>query len=362
MGDPVTAPVAEITDLARRRADRPARALGHPAGSAIGRDVDATVRRLPTATAPAGTHEVTVRPPLAPSPGRVESRTAADSSPAPAPTGSAVGLALAAIRPPAGPGPVGAVARGLGTTSTPAETFATELARHRVERPRPLPVTFRPLATAIVGERQVHVSSGTASRKALAKVGKRAATTGDTIHLATPRPTTEVLAHELTHVAHPSPVPRFFDDDDRGPEERQAEQVAAVIRRAPILLRPAAATATTIQRRADPPRPEPGTVSAAALAAQLTASPASGDVIQRQIGAHRRRGQTAPPVLTAAPAMPVDTPSTPPIAQPAVTTDEEPGASGFPDLSTQFDRILELLEERVLRELERRGGRFRGGF
>jgi hypothetical protein len=102
-------------------------------------------------------------------------------------------------------------------------------------------------------------------------------------------------------------------------------------------------------------------VTAADLTAQLTAA-ATGDVIQRQIGAHRRRGQTAPPVLTAAPPMSVEAPSSPPLAQPAVTTDQDPGAFPIPDLSTQFDRILELLEERILRELERRGGRFRGGF
>jgi hypothetical protein len=270
---------------------------------------------------------------------------------------------VAAVRPPAGPGPVGALARDL--TPTPAETFAAELARHRAERPVPLPITYRPLATAIVGERPVHVSAGTASRKALSKVGKRAATMGDTIHLAVPTPPPHVLAHELTHVAHPSPVARFFDDADRSPEERQAEQVAAIMRRTPVMLRPAAATATTIHRRVDTTSSSsssashatsPGTVTAAALAAQLT-SGTPDDVIQRQIGAHRRRGQTAPPVLTAAPPVAVDTPSTPPMTQPAMTTDIP-----IPDLSTQFDRILELLEERILRELERRGGRFRGGF
>ena len=36
---------------------------------------------------------------------------------------------------------------------SPAETFAAELARHRTERPRAIPMTYRPLATAIVGDR-----------------------------------------------------------------------------------------------------------------------------------------------------------------------------------------------------------------
>jgi hypothetical protein len=31
-------------------------------------------------------------------------------------------------------------------------------------------------------------------------------------------------------------------------------------------------------------------------------------------------------------------------------------------LLSQFDRIVELLEDRIIAELERRGGRFRGGF
>jgi len=59
------------------------------------------------------------------------------------------------------------------------------------------------------------------------------------------------------------------------------------------------------------------------------------------------------------------------MSAPAVITNGNDGGGGDaravraeaqPDLSTQFDRILELLEDRILRELERRGGRFRGGF
>jgi Domain of unknown function (DUF4157) len=255
-----------------------------------------------------------------------------------------------------------------------AAEFAAELARHRAERPRPVPVVYQPLVTAIVGERPVQLATGTASRRALARVGKRAATTGDTIHLATPRPSAEVLAHELTHVAHPSPVPRFFDDDDRSPEERRAEQVAAIIRRSPILPRSTAATDSTLRRTATAAT-SPGTISAAELAGRITGgggaagATASSGVIQRQIGSHRAR-------LAPAQQQSVLPPLSPPMAQPAVTindgndanrgngaNDKQSGRTGgAPDLSTQFDRILELLEDRILRELERRGGRFRGGF
>ena len=178
----------------------------------------ASIGALPIAKVPDGMWGSTVRPY---EPGREPSRNTRRIPPTTSPLGS--------LRSP-GPAP-----------GTPAAEFAAELARHRTERRRPIPLAYRPMATAIVGERPVHVASGTASRRALRRVGKQAATTGDTIHLATERPSPEVIAHELTHVAHPSPVPRFFDDDDRGPEERQAEQVATIMRRSPILPRTSAA-------------------------------------------------------------------------------------------------------------------------
>jgi hypothetical protein len=158
-----------------------------------------------------------------------------------------------------------------------------------------------------------------------------------------------VIAHELTHVAHPSPVPRFFDDDDRGPEERQAEQVAAVMRRAPVLPR---TPAPLIQRSTT--SSSPGTVSAAALAASI-----DGDTVQRKvtIGKHRTSIPSAPPTQPTTPTM---IPTPPPQAQPAEAA--ETASAAAPSTDVMFDRILELLEDRILTELERRGGRFRGGF
>ena len=48
-----------------------------------------------------------------------------------------------------------------------------------------------------------------------------------------------------------------------------------------------------------------------------------------------------------------------PTAANVPSTTARPGGA---DIGTQFEQILELLEARILRELERRGGRFRGGF
>jgi hypothetical protein len=222
----------------------------------------------------------------------------------------------------------------MAAAATPAQVFADELRRHRPEPARPLPIHYRPLATAIVGDRPVRLSTSQASRRALAKVGKAAATTADTIHVGTSRPTAEVIAHELTHVAHPSPVPRFFGDDDRSPEERKAEQVAAIMRRAPVLQRTTTAHST---------------VSAAALAASIQ----PGATVQREITTANSGSSTV-----AAP--PPPTPASPPQQSPPAESDSPPHDAATTD--AMFDRILELLEDRILTELERRGGRFRGGF
>ncbi|HEY2811887.1 MAG TPA: DUF4157 domain-containing protein [Acidimicrobiales bacterium] len=78
--------------------------------------------------------------------------------------------------------------------------------------------------------------SGPSTARALAAVGKAAATVDNVIHLARPAsmaPThasTEIVAHELVHAARPSPVPRFFDDDHNSPEEDVARSTGRLMR------------------------------------------------------------------------------------------------------------------------------------
>jgi hypothetical protein len=286
----------------------------------------------------------------------------------------------------------------------PGARFLGELDRHRAEQPRPLPPRLQPLATAIIGERPVRVSTGERSRQALAVVGKVAATTGDVIHLD--RPVTavsaEVLAHELTHVAHPSPQPRFFADDRDSAEERRAEHVAAVMRHAPILPRTAAAADTVARTTSVAPamarlsnnnssssnnssnssNAASGAISATALAARITGntSSTSNGVIQRwkdgnrprsaSLGSHRLAASDRPSQLAMQPssqpqaAPPVPEPQ--PDAPPSYETYAQESSPVEPSSSTtalaNFDQILEMLEERIIGELERRGGRFRGGF
>jgi hypothetical protein len=272
-----------------------------------------------------------------------------------------------------------------------AERFMTELSRTVRARSAPLPTTFRPLADRIAGRRAVALSTDATSRRALRSVGKRAATVGDTIHLdvsaqqmvAPSTRLTEVVAHELTHVAHPSPAPRFFDDIDESPEERRAETVARVISRAPV-----APTNSTLTAPFAPPRPAP--------AIPLRRAHGGRDVIRRELTdtdtddrplsvaelTERFGGRT--PTRTGSPGSPRTKESTVPsstaptapstgdngtsqaptgAASVAALLDTEEARSWFAgELDRNSHRIVERLEDIVAAQLERRGGRFRGGF
>jgi len=271
-----------------------------------------------------------------------------------------------------------------------ADRFMTALSSTVRRSTTPLPMPLRPMAEAIAGTRPVMLSTDEASRRALRSVRKVAATTGETIHLdpvSIPRSRlAEVVAHELTHVAHPSPAPRFFDDIDDSPEERRAERVAQVMARSPLA--PSSATSAPSVRRANDaaeirrsPAPttrtsatagsSPGTVSAESLAAGLSRGDDSSAAIRRwggatpstpptrtQIGSHR--AVAAPPAPT-----PSDAPDSPPL-HPAPQTGSVAGEANAPgqsdesfrrQLERNLDPLLRMIEDRMIIEGERRGGR-----
>jgi hypothetical protein len=237
-----------------------------------------------------------------------------------------------------------------------------------------------------------------------------AATTGDTIHLdpdAVPRSRLdEVVAHELTHIAHPSPAPRFFDDIDDSPEERRAEQVARVMARSPLapsssVVAPSSpsgvAGSRTIRRSAatigahrgapaaavrsnggaasagastsGPSTSSAPTVSAAALAARLTSgsstSPTSSAPAGPSAVIHRKIASTS----TSDPSSysdPVNASSPPSGSSPREAPTRSSGPfSSEREAAEWFDKrlaanvgpLLRMIEDRMRIELERRGGR-----
>lgn len=249
----------------------------------------------------------------------------------------------------------------------PAERFERELERHAsASRPTPgrLPHRFEPMARALLpGTARARVSSDEASRSALASVGKLAATVGDVIHLAQPLDATprsaEIVAHELTHVASPSPAPRFFADDRDSPEERRARAVGRAMAQAPVGSPPVA--------------PAPAGSGPAGVPAGSGAPPAGANGGSRPAGSSTRPAGSTGSSSTAgasttgtripggssghaghagtagSPSAGVGNPASPN----GVST------TGLSDAgSLDVERLLDALEARVLRELERRGRRW----
>ncbi len=195
---------------------------------------------------PGPTPTSTRSPAASPDPGR---STAASPAPARSPAASPdPGRSAAASPAPARSPDPGGVHQQQGTPASrpavspvaPAQAFTEVLRAAPSIAPRPLPESLRPLAAAIVGRTAVSMRTDHVARRALAAAGKRAATTGSVIHLHR-EPDTHadraLIAHELTHVAHLSPLPRFFDDDRPSAEERRADDIARLVRRSPILTR-----------------------------------------------------------------------------------------------------------------------------
>jgi hypothetical protein len=254
-----------------------------------------------------------------------------------------------------------------------AERFLGQLAASVQRRPAPLPVSYQPMADVIASGQRVMLSSDGASRRALRSVGKVAATTNNVIHIdrsaTSPRMMDEVIAHELTHVAHPSAAPRFFDDIDDSPEERQAEAVARVMARSPLApssstVAPpatvgAAGPRARIQRRSTVPGGASGgsepTISASAMAASITQTQQPNNVQRLASGPQSASGGSPSNAASPTGTRQRDMPSTPSIAQQLGESAE--AAEWFVDqLQRNFHRLVSDLEAQMIVELERRGG------
>lgn len=302
--------------------------------------------------------------------------------------------------------------------------------------PKRLPTRFATLARSIAGDAPVQLRHDDGARAALAAVGKRAATIGNTILLdsaPTSAAATTVLAHELTHVANPTMAPRFYDDERQTVEERRADAVAQLIQRSPSLLAapPAGAplgstsqslasaasaaglsapatppaNAATVRRSLDrslpPPPPQQATALASASpavrplapigapAGRSSANSASTTGSPRAATVRRATASTASRAAAAGSADAVIRRSAaadvaPATVRRALTDGDAGGAdSGQSNNSPQdqsalppmiealhstggqldfVDWIVEQVEDRVVAEFQRRGGRFREDF
>lgn len=269
-------------------------------------------------------------------------------------------LASSAIRPgalPARGAPSGAdaVAPPPVAPIDPGERFEQVLKEHAGPSLSRLPQRFEPIARAILPRPdQVRVSTGTASRKALSSVGKVAATSGNIVHLArdlddSPQ-SIDILAHELTHVANPSPLVRFFNDDRDSKEERLANEMGSVMAKAPVGTPPASPPPPPAGRS---PQGGGGSSGAGTSWGPGNMPPLPPTPPSFGGGAGAGESTPTPPPAGAAPGL-----LAPWANQDQKNADGEgaAGAAGVPTLDV--DRLLDALESRIIRELERRGRRW----
>lgn len=293
--------------------------------------------------------------------------------------------------------------------TSPAARFVVTIARRPLERPRALPQRLHPLARAVTGRATPpKATTGAATRAALRAAGARAAATGDVVHvpgrsLTTPRELGAV-AHELAHTAeHRSArnavatvAPRFLVGSlGRGADagERRARQVgdavqAAAGRAASAPGESSAAVRPTVDVGRLPVGggggPAAGglpdsTVSAVAAGVRGSSTPtAAGAGTVAGVGSEI--AEAIPPAgeavrAAANRASPAGTAVSPAVSPTGVDVGEagaaalrpptagaQPSGATVAGVPADIDGLVDALEERVLAELERRGGRYAGVF
>jgi hypothetical protein len=244
-------PAASVQRTAKRAAPGPAdltapdraEVFGTPAGRPIGAATAPLIRRYPR-TGPGrrlrrpetfGVYQVAdlrvlgAAPVAAPSGGFDPSAALTVTPPAPTPVTAAASPAVGPaalrrattprMRPEAAPASAG---------TTPEARWRAAVATRPLERPQPFPASLRPLVAAVTGAERATYTTGPATREALAAAGAHGATSGSVVHLPTapttaPGPLLGVVTHELAHARRPVSRPRFLlsglpgggDDDER---------------------------------------------------------------------------------------------------------------------------------------------------
>nr|WP_095871610.1 hypothetical protein [Streptomyces sp. TLI_235] len=250
---------------------------------------------------------------------------------------------------PSGPGPaaVGGPAGGRpGPVGGVEDRWRAAVARVPLETPRAFPGSLRPLVRVLTGGTAATYTTGPATRLALAAAGAHGATTRTTVHLPSAPERTDVglLAHELSHARSPLLRPRFslHAPGAADADERAARAAGAAVRRA----------------AADGVGELPVGGAAAGLGALVdAAAQAARDAVREEVErALASRAEAAP---TAAAGAAPDT-AGPAVAPPGAATPAEAAVPGH--RTPGIEEIVREIEERVLHQLERRGGRYAGTF
>lgn len=267
---------------------------------------------------------------------------------------------------------------------------------------------MRPLVARLAGSAErVSYTTGPATRRALASAGALGATTGSVVHLARPPQESgvDVVAHELAHARQPVGRPRFLlraPDGALDAEERAARSIGESVSGAASSVSGTAASAVSnltstadgmtagIVGRLQVGSASPAAVAevagaaarsavataleqasqansmfaAAARAGQAQAADLASGIVPAASSALATGTSAAENAVTAAGAV-VQGGATQAGAQAAgevgaVARNAAQAAAALsgPDL----DRVVQAVEEKLLRQIERRGGRYAGVF
>jgi hypothetical protein len=236
------------------------------------------------------------------------------------------------------------------------------------------------MAAAVSGRSRAPLyTTGPATRHALAAAGALGATTGTTVHLPSApvagRSVPAVLAHELTHTRNPVRRPRFFlgggsallDDDERSAlaagKDAMQSAGAGLIGRGRSALTDAAPTAAGIVDSL----PVGGGMGAvgevATRAARAAVMEAAAGPMAAMSGMAGDAASAAPQVAgraaDAAGGLVSDVAEGAGQAAGAIIP---AGAAAAVKSALDPDKVVEIVEQRLLREIERRGGRWAGTF
>jgi hypothetical protein len=267
------------------------------------------------------------------------------------------------------------------------------VAARPLEAARPLPFALHAMASAITGRsRPPLFTTGPATRNALAAAGALGATTGTVVHLpsvpAAAPAVSAVLAHELMHTRSPVRRPRFLlggisgllDDDERqalaAGRERLAGAGQGLLEGGRRRVAEAVPAAAGIVEQL----PVGGGLGAIGDVATRTAKAAALEAASGPLGAAQgwasRAQNAAAGVADSAGAMASSALSTASGAVDAATTAASGAVEGVAGQAVAAvqplaaaaksvldpDKIVEIVESRLLREIERRGGRWAGMF
>jgi hypothetical protein len=268
-----------------------------------------------------------------------------------------------------------------GPQPGPEARWRAAVASRPLESPRPFPTGLRPLVAALTGGAQrASYTTGPATRQALAAAGALGASTGTVVHLPTAPtvgtgPLLGVVAHELAHTRNPVSRPRFMLGAPHGAadlEERAAQAVGQRVQAAGDQLGSMGAGIV-----GELPVGGAANLGAAARSAlsghlpdvpdlpSLPGMPSPPDV--QLPDAHLPDVHLPNGALPRVPDMHLPGSATAALEQAggavshaaAALTGGTPG--GGPG-GLDIDHLAEVLEQRVLRQIERRGGRYSGMF